>query len=109
MMAFAILSLKAQETSISSISSISSMPSSASSASPASYFSHLDLSVNVGTSGIGFDLATPIGNYVQLRAGYEFMPGFHVGINFPVEVGGEPAEQYDEQGQRIESRFDRLA
>ena len=94
MMAFAILSLKAQnESSMPSMSSLSSPASPASSASPASYFNHLDLSVSLGTSGIGFDLATPIGNYVQLRAGYEFMPGFHVGINFPVEVGGEPAEQ----------------
>ena len=103
-MAFAILSLKAQNE--------SSMPSSASSArpaSPASYFNHLDLSVSLGTSGIGFDLATPVGNYVQLRAGFEFMPGFHAGIDFPIEVGGEPAEKYDDQGHRVESRFDRLA
>jgi len=41
--------------------------------------------------------------------GYEFMPPFHVGVNFPVEVGGEPAEKFDEQGHRVESRFDRLA
>ena len=72
-------------------------------------FQHLDVSVNLGTSGIGFDVASPIGNYVQLRAGYEFMPGFHVGVDFPVEVGGEPAEKYDDQGHRVESRFDRLA
>ena len=109
-MAFAILSLKAQnESSMPSISSISSMPSSARSASPASYFNHLDLSVSLGTSGIGFDLATPVGNYVQLRAGFDFMPGFHAGIDFPIEVGGEPAEKYDDQGHRVESRFDRLA
>lgn len=73
------------------------------------FFDHLDLSVNLGTTGIGFDLATPIGNYVQLRAGYEFMPHFHVGVDFPIEVGGEPAEKYDESGKRVESRFDRLA
>lgn len=72
-------------------------------------FQHLDLSVNVGTSGIGFDVATPIGNYVQLRAGYEFMPQFHVGIDFPIEVGGEPAVKYDANGNRVESTFDRLA
>ena len=72
-------------------------------------FQHLDLSVNVGTSGIGFDVATPIGNYVQLRAGYEFMPQFHVGVDFPIEVGGEPAVKYDANGNRVESTFDRLA
>jgi hypothetical protein len=30
-------------------------------------------------------------------------------VDFPVEVGGEPAVIYDEYGNRIESRFDRLA
>jgi len=69
----------------------------------------LDLSVNVGTSGIGFDLATPISDMFQVRVGYEFMPPFHVGVNFPVEVGGEPAKKYDANGNRVESRFDRLA
>ena len=70
---------------------------------------HLDVSVNAGTSGVGFDVATPISKYVQLRLGYEFMPQFHVGVDFPIEVGGEPAEKYDAQGNRVESRFDRLA
>ena len=70
---------------------------------------HLDVSVNAGTSGVGFDVATPISKYVQLRLGYEFMPQFHVGVDFPIEVGGEPAEMYDAQGNRVESRFDRLA
>ena len=73
------------------------------------YFDHLDLSVTLGTSGIGFDVATPIGNYVQLRAGYEFMPQIHFPVDFPIEVGGEPAEKYDASGKRVESRFDRLA
>ena len=63
----------------------------------------LDLSLNVGTSGIGFDLATPISDMFQVRVGYEFMPPFHVGIDFPIEVGGEPAEKYDANGNRVES------
>lgn len=74
-----------------------------------SFLKTLDLSVNVGTSGIGFDLATPINDMFQVRMGYEFMPHIHVGINFPVEVGGEPAKKYDANGNRVESRFDRLA
>ena len=72
-------------------------------------FQNLDLSVTAGTTGIGIDVASKIGNYVQLRAGYEFMPRFSMSIYFPVEVGGEPAKMYDENGNRIESRFDRLS
>ena len=72
-------------------------------------FQNLDVSLTAGTPGIGFDVASKIGNYVQLRAGYEFMPRFSMHVNFPVEVGGQPAKLYDENGNRIESRFDRLS
>ena len=72
-------------------------------------FQNLDLSVTAGTTGIGIDVASKIGDNVQLRAGYEFMPRFKQSIYFPVEVGGQPAKQYDEQGNRVESTFDRLS
>jgi len=72
-------------------------------------FQNLDLSVTAGTTGIGIDLASKIGDNVQLRAGYEFMPRFNMSIYFPVEVGGKPAKQYDANGNRIESTFDRLS
>ena len=77
--------------------------------SSSSFLKHLDVSLTAGTSGIGFDIATPISNMVQLRAGYEFMPGIHFPVDFPIEVGGEPAVKYDANGNRVESRFDRLA
>ncbi len=72
-------------------------------------FQNLDVSVTAGTTGIGIDVASKIGDYVQLRAGYEYMPRFHKSIYFPIEVGGEPARKYDADGNRIESRFDRLS
>ena len=72
-------------------------------------FQNLDLSVTAGTTGIGIDVASKIGDYVQLRAGYEFMPRFNQTISFPVEVGGQPAVAYDEQGNRVETTFDRLS
>ena len=37
-------------------------------------FDHLGVGVSVGTTGIGFDLAAPVTDYLQLRAGYSFMP-----------------------------------
>ena len=72
-------------------------------------FQNLDLSVTAGTTGIGIDVASKIGDNVQLRAGYEFMPRFKKSIYFPVEVGGQPAVAYDEQGNRVETTFDRLS
>ena len=72
-------------------------------------FQNLDVSVTAGTTGIGIDVASKIGNNVQLRAGYEYMPRFKQSIYFPVEVGGQAAVAYDENGNRVETTFDRLS
>lgn len=42
------------------------------------YFDHLGAGVSIGTDGIGVDVATPIGNYVALRAGVSFLPNIKV-------------------------------
>lgn len=39
-------------------------------------FNQLGLGISLGTDGIGFEAATPIGNYVQARTGISFMPAF---------------------------------
>lgn len=39
-------------------------------------FNRLGADVNVASTGIGFDLATPITPYLELSAGMSFMPGF---------------------------------
>lgn len=63
---------------------------------------HLDFSLTAGTTGIGFDLAMPIGEYVQVRTGATFMPHFHYNMNFHVMVGDE--------GKSIsEARFNEIA
>ena len=69
---------------------------------------HLDVSLTAGTSGIGFDVASQVGDYVQVRAGYEFMPHFHKTLKFNITVGGEPARQYDSEGNRVITKFDKM-
>lgn len=71
-------------------------------------FQHLDLSVSSGTTGIGIDLASPIGEYFQLRAGFDYMPRFTAKMKFDVMIGDQPARQYDANGNRIETSFDRM-
>ncbi len=39
-------------------------------------FNHVSLGVSAGTTGLGFEVAAPITDFVQMRAGYHFMPGF---------------------------------
>ena len=41
-------------------------------------FSHVGANLNVGTEGIGFDVATPVTDYLEVSAGMQFMPGFKV-------------------------------
>ena len=52
-------------------------------------FNHLDLSVTAGTTGVGFDLAMPVGKYLQVRTGAAFMPKIHYDMLFDVMVGDQ--------------------
>ncbi len=37
-------------------------------------FDHMSVGVSAGTTGLGFELAAPITDFVQIRAGYHFLP-----------------------------------
>ena len=58
-------------------------------------FNHLDASVTLGTTGIGFDVSTPVGDYAQLRV--------------DVQVGDKPESKYDANGHRVETKFDKMS
>lgn len=47
---------------------------------------HLGAGISVGTPGIGIEFATPITHYVQLRAGYSFMPKVKVNASLDVRT-----------------------
>ena len=72
-------------------------------------FNHLDASITLGTTGIGFDVSTPVGDYAQLRVGYAFMPSYHKSMYFGVQVGDQPESKYDANGNRVETKFDKMA
>ena len=72
-------------------------------------FNHLDASVTLGTTGIGIDLSSPVTNWAQLRIGYSFMPHFNYDMNFGVQVGDTQESKYDANGNRVVTKFDRLA
>lgn len=65
-------------------------------------FNHLDLGLTLGTTGIGFDLATPIGEYVQIRTGFEFMPRFTKSLHFDIQ-------SFSDDGSLIDTHFDNLS
>lgn len=48
---------------------------------------HLDVSLTAGSTGIGFDLSTPIGDYVKVRTGLSIMPRVELPTSFKLQVG----------------------
>lgn len=50
-------------------------------------FRHLDLSVSAGSTGLGFELATPVTSWMDLRAGATFMPHINANASFQVTNG----------------------
>lgn len=49
-------------------------------------FNSLSVGVSAGLTGIGVDVAAPIGNYLAVRAGVSFMPNFTYSDNVDVDV-----------------------
>lgn len=72
-------------------------------------FKHLDLNITTGTTGLGIELGTPISDMFSVRAGYSFVPKFHHNMDFAIQVGEEAESKWDENGNRVETKFDRLA
>ena len=50
------------------------------------YFNSLSVGVNAGTTGWGIDIATPIGQYLALRAGFTMIPNIKISDDLDVDV-----------------------
>lgn len=67
-------------------------------------FNHLDLSVVAGTEGIGLDVAAPLGNMFQVRAGYSFVPHIEPNMYFGIEGG-----KIGDDGKWVSTKFEKMA
>lgn len=47
-------------------------------------FNNLEVAATIGTGGLGLELATPITTWTRLRAGVEWMPSFHIPMDFDI-------------------------
>lgn len=56
---------------------------------------HVDLGVTAGTTGIGLELSSPMGQYMQVRTGVDYMPRFKYRMKFNIQLGDEPVGKYD--------------
>lgn len=72
-------------------------------------FNHLDGSITLGTTGLGVDLAMPIGKSVQIRTGFSFFLHYEQTMHFGVEVGDDtdPKVQ-DEKFNKLSSTLNEM-
>jgi len=72
-------------------------------------FKHLDLGVEVGTTGIGVQVATPLTQWARLRSGFTFMPGIEVPMTFGIQMLSEDpskSKQYfNKMSQLVDDNF----
>lgn len=72
-------------------------------------FDRLDIGLSAGSTGVGVDLSMPLTGWMQVRAGFDYMPRIHVNMNFGIQVGDEPESGFDASGNPVETKFDRLS
>ena len=54
------------------------------------YFNSLGLGLSISTVGVGFEVSTPVGNYLALRGGVSIMPKFTVTDDVNANLEGVP-------------------
>ncbi len=80
---------------------------------------HLDLGVEVGTTGVGFQLSTPLAKFATVRTGFTFMPNIEVPMSFGIQVGDDPTKSkskfnkmsrliYDNYGMELDDNIDMI-
>ena len=62
-------------------------------------FNAIEGAVNIGTTGLGLEVASPVTDRAKLRVGVDFMPKFHRHMDFSVE---------NNVGDRLGDNFDRI-
>lgn len=75
---------------------------------PTPPFSRFEGGIVVGSTGMGFELITPLADFVQLRAGYTFVPNVQLPISVTIP-GADAAPTYDDEGEPIPNTFDRMS
>lgn len=61
-------------------------------------FQHLDLSVSIGSTGLGFDLATAIHPNIGIRGGFRYMPKISPRLHFGIEDNANGTGGVSEEG-----------
>lgn len=71
-------------------------------------FNKLDMALTLGSTGVGIDLASPITDFMQVRAGFTYMPKFEYKMNFPIEVGEGTWEEQQSKFQQLSGMLEQF-
>ncbi len=69
-------------------------------------FSNLDLSLNGGTTGIGFDVSSNIADWVRVRAGFDVMPRLEMDARFEIasmDANGVISRNFTSMNQKLKT------
>lgn len=60
-------------------------------------FNSIELAANIGTTGLGLEVASPMTKWTKLRVGFDWMPRFTVPMNFAMSgyVDGQINDKFD--------------
>lgn len=72
-------------------------------------FDNLSVSASAGTMGLSIEAQTQVNDWMNVRAGLSWMPKLSTSMGFGVQVGEEEEQKYDENGNRVETTFDKMA
>lgn len=67
------------------------------------------VAASVGTMGLSLETSVPFSEWGRVRAGVSYMPKLTTTMSFGVQVGEEEEKKYDENGHRVETKFDKMA
>ena len=62
-------------------------------------FDHLSAGLTLGTTGIGIDLAAPVTEYLQVRAGYNLCSGIKYKEDIDYRAKGQPTKKTEVEGK----------
>lgn len=70
------------------------------------FFNTIEVAANIGTTGLGLEVASPVTDWTKVRVGFDCMPHFKRHLQFGVEnyIGGEITDNFDRINEMMTSQ-----
>lgn len=75
---------------------------STTSAQSKGYFNHMNLGLELSSTGMGLNVAMPVGEYARVRTGFTWMPEFRANSRFGMQIGYDAASSSSKMAKMCE-------